>query len=312
MSLLPQVKTEEEYEKISQNEELCQSVLETIKERHKLSGSIFRYKDGTQIVSALGDNYVVKVFAPISQKNADNEIHFLEYLSGKMSLETPELLVHGKIDNWPYLVMRKLPGTLLKDIWPSFLEKEQISLCQDIGKATKELHQVPFQGTDSDKAKWQKFVSQQQRACLEKQKKLGLSEKWLKEISFYTQKMPEHKEKLVLLHTELMLDHLLVKEENGTWKLSGLIDFEPSMPGHHEYEFSSVGVFISQGNSRKWRAFLEAYGYSLGDLDENFSHRIMCYLLLHRYCHLPWFLSLVPKEFSLQSLKEAADFWFSV
>jgi hygromycin-B 7''-O-kinase len=48
-----------------------------------------------------------------------------------------------------------------------------------------------------------------------------------------------------------MCQHLLTAEgPEGTWRLSGLIDFEPAMPGEREYEFAGVGVLIAGPGSR--------------------------------------------------------------
>ena len=53
------------------------------------------------------------------------------------------------------------------------------------------------------------------------------------------------------LRTGVMCQHLLTAEgPEGTWRLSGLIDFEPAMPGEREYEFAGVGVFIAGPGSR--------------------------------------------------------------
>ena len=50
----------------------------------------------------------------------------------------------------------------------------------------------------------------------------------------------------VRLHPGVMRYHLLTAEgPEGTWRLSGLIDFEPTMHGAREYEFADVGVFAA-------------------------------------------------------------------
>ena len=65
----------------------------------------------------------------------------------------------------------------------------------------------------------------------------------------------------VLLHTEVMREHLLVSgDPSGGWSLSGLYDFEPAMTGCWEYEFASVEIFVAgrrcpphpNGASTRW------------------------------------------------------------
>lgn len=65
----------------------------------------------------------------------------------------------------------------------------------------------------------------------------------------------------VLLHTEIMRQHLLVAQDAaGRWQMSGLIDFEPAMRGAREYEFVGLAVFVAEGNARFLRRALMAYG----------------------------------------------------
>ncbi len=48
---------------------------------------------------------------------------------------------------------------------------------------------------------------------------------------------------------EICRDEAVLRPDR-TWRLCGLIDFEPAMRGEREYEFVSVGVFAAQGDAR--------------------------------------------------------------
>jgi len=113
-----------------------------------------------------------------------------------------------------------------------------------------------------------------------------------------------------LLHTEIMREHLLVQHGPTGWKFSGLFDVEPAMLGAAEYEFASVGLFFSCGESRVLRCVLLAYGYQEQQLGPELQHRLMAYALLHRYSNLPWWLDRLPPQHGATTLQALAHLWW--
>lgn len=115
----------------------------------------------------------------------------------------------------------------------------------------------------------------------------------------------------VLLHTEVMRQHLLAIEgPGGTWRLSGLIDFEPAMRGDREYEFVGVGVFVAEGDARFLTRTLTAYGYGRDQLGPDLRRRLLAWGILHRYCHLRWWMRRLPEP-ARPTLDALADCWFA-
>ncbi len=113
----------------------------------------------------------------------------------------------------------------------------------------------------------------------------------------------------VLLHTEIMREHLTVDETGSTPTLAGLFDFEPAMLGAPEYEFASVGLFVACGDGRALRRVLLAYGYAPHALDEALQCRFMAYALLHRYSNLRWYLERIPAD-GATTLEQLATRWW--
>lgn len=107
----------------------------------------------------------------------------------------------------------------------------------------------------------------------------------------------------VLLHTEVMREHLLAERTNDGWVLTGLVDFEPAMIGAPGYELASIGVFVTCGDSALRAAFTEGYGDQIDALE------VMAYALLHRYSNLRWYLERVPPPSDVLGL-EALAHWF--
>lgn len=144
-------------------------------------------------------------------------------------------------------------------------------------------------------------------------RKFGLDEKWITLLEEYISPIPGDfcsPSALVPVHTELMGEHVFVKQVGNHWDISGLIDFEPSMTAIPEYDFCAVGVFITRGDGELLRLFLSSYGYEDSQLTAELSRRLMKLLLLHRYCYLEWFISFLPEPERFTRIKQLEQCWF--
>jgi hygromycin-B 7''-O-kinase len=91
-------------------------------------------------------------------------------------------------------------------------------------------------------------------------------------------------------------------------RLTGLVDFEPSMIGGREYEFASVGIFFAAGDGELLRTALDEAGCPR---DAALSRRLCGYALLHRYSHLGWYLERMPPRPGVDSFDALAAQWFA-
>jgi hygromycin-B 7''-O-kinase len=80
--------------------------------------------------------------------------------------------------------------------------------------------------------------------------------------------------------------------------------------GASEYEFASVGLFVSCGDAALFRRILLAYGYRAADLTPELARRMLAYALIHRYSKLPWYLERVPPPSGVVTLDALAEVWF--
>jgi hygromycin-B 7''-O-kinase len=131
---------------------------------------------------------------------------------------------------------------------------------------------------------------------------VSLPDPWLSQIEGFLESVPiTPGPNRVLLHTELIREHLLVNP--GTWTLSGVLDFETAMTGARAYEFAAVGLFVSRCDPRLFGLLLAAYGRSFDPRE------LLAYTLLTRHSNLPECLAQLPAppEPTLDSL---ALTWF--
>lgn len=311
-SLLPIIDTPEAYELSPRDEETYLRAIESIVLRHGLpSDSLRKYPIGSTIVFAVGDTHVVKLFEPIFVEAARTEHAVLTHLQERLSIQTPSVHAFGEIEGWRYIIMGQLRGSSLVDCWEDIPPAERLSLFRSLGKATRELHSLPPLRLPGPE--WSSFIFARAERCVEQQGADGLSEHWLEQIPAFldSQDLQAAADaQQVLLHTEIMREHVLVEPGPDGWLLSGLLDFEPARLGAAEYELASAGVFLAAAEPDLLRSFLYGYGYRDADLTEQLQERILLYTLLHRYSKLRWYLERLPPR-RASTLQELAREWFA-
>ncbi len=285
-----------------------------IAQRHGLGGvPAQRYAGGSLPVFALGTQHVLKLYPPHDQAHAQVEARVLAFVEGRLPLPTPQVVARGEWDGGSYLQMTQLRGHLLVDVWPQLAAAERGRLCHRIGEAVAALHALDSRPlADLPPPHWAQFIASQQHDAVARQRRHGLADAWLEQIDPFLQRWSGAADgEQVLLHTEIMREHLLVEPADSGWRLSGLFDFEPAMRGAREYEFASIGLFVSGGDGRALRSILRAYGYAEAALDKALQNRLMAMALLHRYSKLPWYLQRLPLP-GAQNLEQLAAHWWKL
>jgi hygromycin-B 7''-O-kinase len=110
----------------------------------------------------------------------------------------------------------------------------------------------------------------------------------------------------VLLHTEVLDEHVLVVEEGGVWRPSALIDFADGRVGHPFYEFGALIEFIFKGEPGCLRACLEAYGTPPDAFTDDLENELLAWYLLHQFGDLARLTGVAgdPEPKSLEALRE--------
>ncbi len=303
------------WDKVLADEPVLAPRIDSVLARHGLANAPRRrYDSGSLPVYALGHTHVLKLFPPHERGHARVEARVLAALDGAVPVPTPRLLAAADdADGWPHLLMSQLRGQRLVDAWPALTARGRDRIADSVGAAIAALHAVdiaPLAGLPPD---WDAFVAAQRASAVQRQVRRGLATRWLEQIDPFLARWlpPSPAPRRVLLHTEIMREHLLVDGPGDMPQLSGLFDFEPAMLGAAEYEFASVGLFVACGDARVWNRVLRAYGHPAHAIDEALSCRLMAHALLHRYSNLPWYLQRLPPG-GATSLEQLATRWWPV
>lgn len=295
----------ESFEKSTMDSELWESVVHEIISLHQLSEfKLERCEEGTNIVFYYGD-FVIKIFPPFHEAQWENERLVLKHLFGQLSVPTPELKYAGQIQNWPYLVMTRLSGILLEQIWTTLSHHNKLILIEELGKLIHEVHNLPIDDLAID-FNWQDFLEQQMKNCIPQHQNMQLANKLLPEMPSYIESIKSKlfSDQTVLLTGEYTPMNLLVKEKNGIWHLSGLFDFGDTMLGLPQYDLLGPGAFLVQGDKELLQTFLIAYGYAPNELIATLSHQLTALMLLHQYSNLDIQLRINHWQDRVNNLKE--------
>lgn len=312
MAVLPSAVTEEDFAAIGQDETALRPGVERL---CRLLGvdaaALTRFAAGSRPVYAAGD-LVLKLFPPVTTwPRFGVEAEVLAAVQGRLPTSTPLVHAAGEHDGWGYVLMSRLPGVPLDTVWDRVSAEDRDRLGGQLGELLAVLHQLPPPAIrDWWPADWPAFVARRRAECVGEQRALGLPGQWADQLAGFVDEVPLTIRPLVLLHTEIMGQHLLAVEgPHGAWRLSGLIDFEPAMRGEREYEFVAVAVFVAGGDARFLARTLTAYGYSHDQLGPELRRRLLVWGILHRYSHLAGWMRRLPEP-TRPTLGALADCWF--
>jgi hypothetical protein len=142
------------------------------------------------------------------------EARVLAAAAGQLPVPTPRVHAAGKHDGWGYLLMSRLPGVPLDTAWGQVPAAGRDRLARQLGEAIAALHRLPPPQIDGwQPGDWPAFVAGQRAQCVSEQQALGLPALWAGQIPGFLDGVALPARPPVLLHTEVMRQHLLVTED---------------------------------------------------------------------------------------------------
>jgi hygromycin-B 7''-O-kinase len=299
----PDADDEEDFDLVARDEDALSPGVRALCEALGVTGDPVRYAGGSLPVYAIGD-LVLKLFPPVHAEELVVEAGVLAAVQGRLPVPTPGVHATGTFERWGYVLMDRLRGVPLAGCWAQLDTAERDSIAGQLGEAMAALHAVPVPEIDDWWPEdWPEFVAGQVAGCAGRQRALGLDPHWVAQIPGFLAGVPLGAERPVLLHTEIISEHLLVSDG----RLTGLIDFEPALRGAGEYDFVSPAVFLADGDARFYGRLLRAYGIRP---DRELRHRLMAWTLLHFYSNLGAYLSRLPAP-AEPTLEALAERWFA-
>ncbi len=260
-------------------------VARDIARSHGLSDAVHVFVTGTNLVVALGERLILKIFPPMLRSQFVSERASLAQLCGRLSVPFPEIVAEGERDRWPYLVITRLDGVLGSDAWPAMEEAEKERVLRQIGAVIAEVQRVPPGPLLGIEPSWDAFLRGQIAGCRARHTRLGLAPKFLDGLDDLlcdaATLIPADAPPVILVG-EYIPENFLLANDNGAWRVAGLFDFGDVMTGWHEYDLLGPSAFMTAGHPRRVQSLFEGFGYARADIDFALKRRLLALMLLHR------------------------------
>jgi hygromycin-B 7''-O-kinase len=259
-----------------------------IAHRHGLScAAPHVFATGTNLVLALNEKLILKVFPPFLRGQFASERSTLAQLRGQLRIPIPEIVVESERDGWPYLVITRLSGVLGAEAWPALPEQDKERLLADIGETIAQVQRVPAGTLARIEPGWDVFVRGQIEGCRARHERFGLPQKFLDGLDELLRDTAATLIALdgppVILTGEYIPENFLLSRDNAGWRLSGLIDFGDVMTGRGEYDLLGPSALMAGGMPRRVQSLFAGFGYAASDITPDLKRRLMALMLLHRF-----------------------------
>lgn len=228
----------------------------------------------------MNESSVIKLMAPTDSELAAVEHACLSTLEGALPIATPRLLDSGTLDGWRYVHMTRLPGVELKECWPTLSHHQKRSLAVQLGECLPVLHGLPAP-REIPRCDWPNWVAD--RLAVIPEREHDAPPGWAEALPEMLDSTDLSAGEQGWLHTEIMLEHLLVQVDGDRVGLSGLFDFEPSWVGPVHYEYAAVATCFSAGDASVLADVLRAAGQTVEP------ERLFAMAVMHRYANLAWY-----------------------
>jgi hygromycin-B 7''-O-kinase len=286
MHSLPRVEDFEAFRAWRADPSRCLPAARDIARSHRLpDGDAQLFPTGTNLVVALDDRLVLKIFPPLLRHQFVSERLALSLLRGRLSVPIPDIVIEGERDQWPYLVITRLQGVVGAQAWPILPEDQKERVLAQIGETIAEVQRAPLGELSGIEPGWPRFISGQIEGCRARHERLGLPRKFLDGLGHILRDaaalIPMNAPP-VILTGEYIPENFLLSRQGDDWQLAGLIDFGDVMTGWKEYDLLGPSAFMTAGLPRRVDSFFRGFGYSKADIDSTLKRRLMALMLLHR------------------------------
>lgn len=227
------------------------------------TGPLSRASAGSNVV-LIGEREVIKLIAPCWIGEFGREVRGLAAVSGRLPVETPELIGAELVDGWGLIRMRRLGGLHAEAVWPGLDAAGRLRLAAQIGELIAALRRVPSTALAAlpEERPWAELERAWRAELPGLLASCGEPEPLIAEVRALLARYPyEDPRGAALTHMDLTDDNLLVSPDGaGGWRLSGVLDFADARAGAGWAEIASPVVFLTGGDPALTQALLSSAG----------------------------------------------------
>ncbi len=246
------------------NLELWSPIIEKVMELEKLQYNevTVTKHPGTHAVFEMDGRYILKFYTPLSPDDFSVEVSVYRNIARVGLAHFPELVAAGEVrcpEPWPYTIVSVVKGVAYRDVENLLTVKEKKELAKSLASQMKAYH--GFQWESNDIPEWSLRSEDHIPTLKKKLEKLeALNEEVVREIVHFLQTFkPILASPQTVVHADLTEDHVFLIKEDGSWKLSGLIDVADSKHSSVLLEFPAIWFELFKGDIDAMQAFMIAY-----------------------------------------------------
>ncbi len=231
------------------------------------------------------------------------------HLQGRLGVATPSIVHQGELAGWRYLVLARVPGRPLQEVWLEIPDGNRQSIVRAVGEMIARLRSVPVDAVRHLAVDWHRFVARQVATAAVRQREGGLARDLVAQIPAYLESAAVHlseRSEPVLLLADITMEHVLVDKHGGSWRVEGYVDFGDAFVGYPDYELVAPGLDIARGEKRLLRELLLGAGYAEPDLNGALRRRLMAYTFIHRYVKLEDLMPAIPQARQATEMEKLA------
>ena len=263
-------------------------------------------EEGTVLVALLGQEQVLKVYAPFLRDHFEIERAALAQLQGRLDLPTPTLLASGDYQGWPYVLMSQLRGVPLVQRWAGLDLAVRCRVLERIGALINQVHALPVGALLALAPPWEDFIQRRRQLCHERQQRTGLPAHLLAQLDGFLDSEPAPVSPVappshVFLTCEYTPMNLMFDEAAG--QVCGMFDFGDGLVGPREVDWLGPLSFLAAGCAPSCAALMAGLQR---ELNAPLRLHLLRQLLLHRYSNLKAQIAM-PGWQQCQSFEELAE-----
>jgi len=264
--------------------DLWQPAVAAVARAHGLPHDSLVDLGGGNLVVGAGNEHVIKLTPPVFAHELEAESDALSRISGALPIDTPQLCAVGMRDGWSYIVLTRLRGRTLRDCWGEVPSLERLEILRALGAWLAALHALPVPREGALAVSWPTFVLAQTSLCGARQARLGLPPNLIAGIPDCLDGANlASASRLAMLHADLTDQNVLIDKLDGSWRVSGIIDFGDAQTGAPLYDMAAPALLIARGDRALLGALLDGYGIPAADRNERLRLELTALAVLHRF-----------------------------
>jgi hygromycin-B 7''-O-kinase len=259
--------------------------------RHGLAcDAVTPFADGSNLVAAVDERWVVKLFPPFHRDQWQSEHLVLPRFAGSLPVRVPELVAAGeREDGYTYVVLTRISGESLEARWPRCTRSERVALMSQIGELMAAAHALPAGGLEDLSLPWPEFLVQQIARCRSRHARLRMPD-WLVEgvdefVAGALSALPLDGPHAILTG-EYTPFNLLVEDTLAGPRLTGMIDFGDARIGPPVYDVLGPSTFLAGGDPLLVQTLFKRHGPVDWPLRPAIRKGLLALLLLHEFSDL--------------------------